>query len=328
MIGPGGGGSRTPHDQLLSAMGTKRRPIRVDHQFSLANINLSFFWRGDLWNSWNLLPLTPGFPTLCHTYSISRPPVGNRLFVLPLLPSPLQSWHKSRPGFSQSPTSVTGMPYVDIAQGNDFASLWYITNSPTGHVSSFDPDKPTVILLHPFFLDSTWLDTQFGDPRLNEDYNLIAFDQRAAGRTLSRPNGKQDSWTDAADLAFACHVRKMSPGFPSYPIPCPQSGVFAESVLFQKALWLPPAHIWASETTGANLAIRFAALYAPPSPPKHLCLRGLNVHAQVPAYGIKPHHAIGSVSNRVHFRHRSSGEMCVLRLIFFWFQTRGILPYM
>ncbi|KAH9965771.1 alpha/beta-hydrolase [Russula dissimulans] len=124
------------------------------------------------------------------------------------------------------------MPYVDIAQGNDFASLWYITNSPTGHVSSFDPDKPTVILLHPFFLDSTWLDAQFGDPRLNEDYNLIAFDQRAAGRTLSRPNGKQDAWTDAADLAFACH-----------------------------ALWMPPAHIWASETTAANLGIRFAALF-------------------------------------------------------------------
>ena len=101
------------------------------------------------------------------------------------------------------------MPYVDIAQGNDFASLWYITNSPTGHVSSFDPEKPTVILLHPFFLDSTWLDSQFCDPRLSEDYNLIAFDQRAAGRTLSRPNGKQDSWTDAADLAFACHVRDV-----------------------------------------------------------------------------------------------------------------------
>ncbi|KAH9045258.1 alpha/beta-hydrolase [Lactarius pseudohatsudake] len=124
------------------------------------------------------------------------------------------------------------MPYVDIAQGSDFASLWYITNSPTGHVSSFDRARPTIILLHPFFLDSTWLDTQFGDPRLNEGYNMIAFDQRAAGRTLSRPNGKQDSWTDAADLAFACH-----------------------------ALWLPPSHVWASETTGANLAIRFAALF-------------------------------------------------------------------
>ncbi|KAI0268106.1 alpha/beta-hydrolase [Gloeopeniophorella convolvens] len=124
------------------------------------------------------------------------------------------------------------MPYVDITQGSDFASLWYITNSPTGHVSSFNPDKPTIILLHPFFLDSTWLDVQFGDPRMNEDYNLIAFDQRAAGRTLSRPNGAQDAWTDAADLAFACH-----------------------------ALWLPPSHVWASETTGANLALRFAALF-------------------------------------------------------------------
>jgi hypothetical protein len=159
------------------------------------------------------------------------------------------------------------MPYVDIAQGNDFASLWYITNSPTGHVSSFDPDKPTVILLHPFFLDSTWLDTQFGDPRLTQDYNLIAFDQRAAGRTLSRPNGKQDSWTDAADLAFACHVRNEyripscpSPRLPSLASPR-RTPCLAKSLVF-KALWLPPAHIWASETTGANLAIRFAGLYA------------------------------------------------------------------
>ena len=31
-----------------------------------------------------------------------------------------------------------------------------------------------------------------------------------------------------------------------------------------KALWLPPAHIWASETTAANLGIRFAVMYATP----------------------------------------------------------------
>lgn len=141
------------------------------------------------------------------------------------------------------------MPYVDIAQGNDFASLWYITNSPTGHVSSFDPDKSTVILLHPFFLDSTWLDTQFGDPRLNEDYNLIAFDQRAAGRTLSRPNGKQDSWTDAADLAFACHVRNecrvsFLPPPPVLLLSLPaESGVFAESVVFQGTLVAAGTHL-------------------------------------------------------------------------------------
>ncbi len=39
------------------------------------------------------------------------------------------------------------------------------------------------------------------------NYNLIALDARHAGQTTSRLNGKQDSWTDAADLAFALEVR-------------------------------------------------------------------------------------------------------------------------
>jgi len=100
------------------------------------------------------------------------------------------------------------MPYVDLHHGgDDFISIWYITNSPTGYVSTFDPEKPTIILLHPIFLDSSWLSTLFEDPRLDKHYNLIAFDARCAGKTLSRPNGKHDHWTNAADLAFACQVR-------------------------------------------------------------------------------------------------------------------------
>ena len=98
------------------------------------------------------------------------------------------------------------MPYVDISTGTDYASLWYITNSPTGTVGGFDPAKPTVIMLHPIFLDSTWLYAQFEDPRLDKSFNIIAFDARCAGRTISRPNGRHDHWTDAADIAFACHV--------------------------------------------------------------------------------------------------------------------------
>ncbi|KAA1466048.1 alpha/beta-hydrolase [Dentipellis sp. KUC8613] len=125
------------------------------------------------------------------------------------------------------------MPYIDLVYAkDDFASLWYTTNSPTGAVSSFDPDKPTVILLHPIFLDSTWLDNQFDDPRINARYNLIAFDARCAGKTISRPSGKHDHWTDCADLAFACMT-----------------------------LWLPPAHIWASESFATNTALRFAMLF-------------------------------------------------------------------
>ncbi|KAI0321952.1 alpha/beta-hydrolase [Amylostereum chailletii] len=124
------------------------------------------------------------------------------------------------------------MPYVDVSRDDDFVSIWYVTNSPTGHASSFDPDKPTILLLHPFFLDTSWLDAQFGDPRLSDEYNLIAFDWRAAGKTISRFNGKHDAWTDAVDILLVCY-----------------------------ALCLPPVHVWASETISANAAIRFAILF-------------------------------------------------------------------
>jgi hypothetical protein len=101
------------------------------------------------------------------------------------------------------------MPYVDLPNAHDdYASLWYITNSSTGTVGGFDPAKATVLLLHPQFLDSAWLSAQFEDPRLSTSYNLIALDARHSGQTTSRLNGKQDNWTDAADVAFALEVRK------------------------------------------------------------------------------------------------------------------------
>jgi len=101
------------------------------------------------------------------------------------------------------------MPYVDLPnEHDDYASLWYITNSSTGTVGGFDPAKATVLLLHPQFLDSAWLSAQFEDPRLSTSYNLIALDARHSGQTTSRLNGKQDCWTDAADVAFALEVRK------------------------------------------------------------------------------------------------------------------------
>ena len=107
------------------------------------------------------------------------------------------------------------------------------------------------LLLHPFFLDSTWLDSQFGDPRLHSGYNLIAFDWRAAGKTVSRFNGKHDAWTDAVDILLICYV-------------CAISAILLRDLtprLVFKALNLPPFHIWASETISANAAIRFSILY-------------------------------------------------------------------
>lgn len=99
------------------------------------------------------------------------------------------------------------MPYVDLYSSDDYASIYYRTSSTYGHVSGFDPEKPTIMILHPMFLDSTWLECQFGDPRLCDNYNLIAFDMRTVGRSKCHPNSKHDSWVDAADIALCHQVR-------------------------------------------------------------------------------------------------------------------------
>ncbi|KAH7930046.1 alpha/beta-hydrolase [Leucogyrophana mollusca] len=124
------------------------------------------------------------------------------------------------------------MPYIDIPSRDDYVSIWYITNSVHGNVGSFDPEKPTIIILHPLFLDSSWLTRQFDDVRLSGENNLIAFDQRMNGKSRCRPSGYHDSYVEAADLAFACQL-----------------------------LLLPPAHILAFECVSVNAALRLAALW-------------------------------------------------------------------
>lgn len=94
--------------------------------------------------------------------------------------------------------------YIDIPPE---LSIYYRTNSPFGNVASCDPTRPFLILLHPAFLDTTWLNAQFDDPRLNDHYNMVAFDTRCSGRTRSRPSAAHDAWVEAADLAFAMQVR-------------------------------------------------------------------------------------------------------------------------
>ena len=108
-----------------------------------------------------------------------------------------------------------------------------MTNTPYWNVGSFDPEKPTIVMLPPLHLDSTWLFPQLDDPRLHMNYNIIAFDNRLSGQSRCRLTGKDDFWVQAADIAHAFHH-----------------------------LQLPPAHIFASEVF-AYVALRFAALYAP-----------------------------------------------------------------
>lgn len=98
------------------------------------------------------------------------------------------------------------MPFVDFVSKEDRVSLWYCTNTPSGNTGSFDPAKPCIVMLHPLFLDSSWLVTQMEDPRLSTRYNIVAFDFRSCGMSNSRPSAAHDTWVDAADIAFAHQV--------------------------------------------------------------------------------------------------------------------------
>jgi len=102
------------------------------------------------------------------------------------------------------------MPWVDLHSKADYASIYYTTNAPHCNVGGFNAAKPTVVILHPVFLDSTWLDLQLGDSRFNKHYNLIAFDMRSCGKSFCRPSGRHDSWVEAADLALCFQVRRYS----------------------------------------------------------------------------------------------------------------------
>jgi hypothetical protein len=90
---------------------------------------------------------------------------------------------------------------------DDWISIWYDTSSPNGWTTGFDPAKPTVLLMHPPFLDSSWMHFQAEDARLRGRCNILAYDARAAGQTKHIPTGKHDIWTDAADLALFLQVR-------------------------------------------------------------------------------------------------------------------------
>ncbi|KAF8631234.1 hypothetical protein AX15_002563 [Amanita polypyramis BW_CC] len=124
------------------------------------------------------------------------------------------------------------MPFIDISCKDDHASIYYVTNTQFNNVSGFDPEKPTVILLHPFLLDSSWLSNQFEDARLRQRYNMIAFDRRSSGKSSCRVSGSHDSWVDAADLAFCHHTLRLS-----------------------------SCHILALESVAVNCALRFALLF-------------------------------------------------------------------
>ncbi|KDQ13125.1 hypothetical protein BOTBODRAFT_33737 [Botryobasidium botryosum FD-172 SS1] len=123
------------------------------------------------------------------------------------------------------------MPYLELP-GQD-VTLWYRTNVPGDNIAGWDHARPTVLLLHPPFLDSDLgLDPQFADPRLHRAFNLVAFDQFTSGRTRNPLHLARDTWVDAALHALALET-----------------------------LHIPPCHVFAVQNISVNVALRFAMIF-------------------------------------------------------------------
>lgn len=119
------------------------------------------------------------------------------------------------------------MPFVDIATADDYASLWYSTNTPYSNVGSFTPDKQTIVMLHPFAMDEAWCFPQLEDPRLGENYNIVTINTRLTGRSVCKFTGKYDLWVAAADIAHMFYHLRL-----------PRSHIFASEVFVLVALRL------------------------------------------------------------------------------------------
>ena len=101
------------------------------------------------------------------------------------------------------------MPFVDLLHPSDVVSIWYTSSSQLGTVNSLKPDKPTIVMLHPLYLNSTWLWGQMDDQRLDTAFNIVAFDTRTSGKSISTPSGMYDTWVQAADLALCFQVSEI-----------------------------------------------------------------------------------------------------------------------
>ena len=68
------------------------------------------------------------------------------------------------------------MPYVDLVSGDDYASIWYDTNAPNGNVGGFDPNKPTIVMLHHTITTFTFFKTSSssGFPTPNASFRFCA----------------------------------------------------------------------------------------------------------------------------------------------------------
>jgi len=129
------------------------------------------------------------------------------------------------------------MPYVTLPE--DQIHLYYRTNLPNDDLTVIATSgKETILYLHPTFLSSVHLSPQFDDPLLNDNFNLIAFDALACGRT-------------EAQSYLSLHQAAVHDGYVDAAI----------IALFHEYLGLPPVHVMAGENRPVQAAMGFAMLF-------------------------------------------------------------------
>ncbi|KWU45744.1 alpha/beta-hydrolase [Rhodotorula sp. JG-1b] len=117
------------------------------------------------------------------------------------------------------------MPHVQLPGE---VRLYYEFRSAASDLG--DSTKPSVILLAPCFLDSTFLEPYV--EALRKDYAVTTVELRGQGRTIGGASPNYDYWVAAADLAFLMH-----------------------------ALHLPPSHIFAPGHAAFRTALQFCILF-------------------------------------------------------------------
>ena len=149
-----------------------------------------------------------------------------------------------------------------------------------------DSTKPSVILLAPCGLDSTFLEPYV--EALREDYAVTTVELRGQGRTIGGASPNYDYWVAAADLgtsgARLTHYRSVSAcaipltsrcalplSLSAFLMVCRADAIFRvqpdclgdlpPAISVQNALHLPPSHIFAPGHAAFRTALQFCILF-------------------------------------------------------------------
>ncbi|WWC68448.1 uncharacterized protein I206_102376 [Kwoniella pini CBS 10737] len=78
------------------------------------------------------------------------------------------------------------MPYIQVPDTS--FDLFYRLSTPlrSNQATSIEEEYETILLFHPYWVDSFYFYPQFDDPSFNENYNIIAFDAPAHGSTKAK----------------------------------------------------------------------------------------------------------------------------------------------